>query len=326
MLEQRCLVLGGRGFIGSHLTDALLTAEHHVCCFDQSPVLAEKVHPRLEHRIADWASDQDLESALSDCDVCFHLVSTTLPHTSNLDPVFDIESNLIRTIKLLDMAVKHGVKKIIFTSSGGTVYGKPIQVPIPESHPTEPTCSYGISKLAIEKFLALYKQLHGLDYTVLRIANPFGERQRLEGQQGAIAVFMGKVLRGETVEIWGDGGVVRDYIHISDVVQALLLAMTSKSISQGVFNIGSGQGYSLNEVLSAIEQVTSKPVLRRFLEVRTFDVPVSVLDISSAAANLGWKPQIPFLQGLQRFNNWIESTSGIVKNPVGTHTHTTKHL
>lgn len=309
MLEQRCLVLGGRGFIGSHLTDALLTAGHHVCCFDQSPVLAEKVHSRLEHRIADWASDQDLESALRDCDVCFHLVSTTLPHSSNLDPVFDIESNLIRTVKLLDMAVKQGVKKIIFTSSGGTVYGKPIKVPIVESHPTEPTCSYGISKLAIEKFLALYKQLHGLDYTVLRIANPFGERQRLEGQQGAIAVFLGKVLRGETVEIWGDGSVVRDYIHISDVVQALLLTMTSNSKVHNVFNIGSGQGYSLNEVLSSIEQVTNKTVLRRFIEARTFDVPVSVLDISCAFTQLGWQPQTTFLQGLQRFYTSIEDTS-----------------
>lgn len=307
MLEQRCLVLGGRGFIGSHLTDALLAAGHHVCCFDQSPVLTEKVHPRLEHRIADWASDQDLESALRDCDVCFHLVSTTLPHSSNLDPAFDIVSNVIRSVKLLDMAVKLQVKKIIFTSSGGTVYGKPTQVPIAESHPTDPTCSYGISKLAIEKYLALYKQLHGLDYTVLRIANPFGERQRLDGQQGAIAVFMGKVLRSETVEIWGDGGVVRDYIHISDVVRALLLAMSNTSETHGVFNIGSGQGYSLNEVLSAIEQVTSKQVLRRFLVGRPFDVPVSVLDIACAGTHLGWQPQTTFLQGLKRFYAWIDN-------------------
>lgn len=326
MIEQRCLVLGGRGFIGSHLTDALLAAGHHVCCFDQSPVPAQSTHPRLEHRVADLASDQALESALSDCDICFHLVSTTLPHSSNLDPVFDIESNLLRSVKLLDMAVKHGVKKIIFTSSGGTVYGKPIQVPITETHPTEPTCSYGITKLATEKYLALYKQLHGLDYTVLRIANPFGERQRLNGQQGAIAVFMGKVLRGEVVEVWGDGSVVRDYIHISDVVQALVLAMPIESSAQGVFNIGSGQGYSLNEVLSAIEEVTSKQVLRRFLDVRTFDVPVSVLDISCAAKNLGWKPQTPFLQGLQRFHNWIESTSGIMKTSVETQTNSTKDL
>lgn len=316
MIEQRCLVLGGRGFIGSHLTDALLAAGHHVCCFDQSPVLAEKVHPRLEHRIADWASDQDLESALRDCDVCFHLVSTTLPQISNLDPVFDIESNLVRTVKLLDMAVKHGVKKIIFTSSGGTVYGKTIQVPIGESHPTEPTCSYGITKLAIEKFLALYKQLHGLDFTVLRIANPFGERQRLEGQQGAIAVFMGKVLRGETVEIWGDGSVVRDYIHISDVVHALILAMSNKTTNKVVFNIGSGQGYSINEVLNAIENVTKQPVARRFMEVRTFDVPVSVLDIASASTYLGWTPKITFDQGLKRFYDWIKGASEIKNNPI----------
>lgn len=308
MIEQRCLVLGGRGFIGGHLTEALLADGHHVCCFDQSPVHIQNTHPRLEQVVADSASDQALQAAMSDCDVCFHLISTTLPNSSNIDPVFDIESNLVRSVKLLDMAVKYGVKKIIFASSGGTVYGRPTQIPITESHPTEPTCSYGIAKLATEKYLALYKQLHGLDYTVLRIANPFGERQRLHGQQGAIAVFMGKVLRDETVEIWGDGSVVRDYIHISDVVQAFLLAMPSKSIEQCVFNIGAGHGYSLNEVLSAIEQVTGKPVLRRFLAVRTFDVPVSVLDITKAGKHLGWQPQTPFLHGLQRFHNWIVAT------------------
>ena len=198
---------------------------------------------------------------------------------------------------------------IIFTSSGGTVYGIPSQVPIRETHPTDPTCSYGITKLATEKYLALYQQLHGLDYTVLRIANPFGERQRIHGQQGAIAIFMGKTLRGEVVDIWGDGTVVRDYIHISDVVQALMLAMPSQSHSQRVFNIGSGQGHSLNEVLHNIEQVTGKPVLRRLMGPRPFDVPVSVLDIRCAAQHLAWQPQTPFLQGLQRFHEWVKSST-----------------
>lgn len=309
MKEQRCLVLGGRGFIGSHLTDALLAAGHHVCCYDKSPVQARIPHPRLKHLVADLASEGMLQSALSDCDICFHLISTTLPSSSNLDPAFDIESNLLRTVKLLDLAVKTGVKKIIFTSSGGTVYGKPTKVPITETASTDPTCSYGITKLATEKYLELYKQLHGLDYTVLRIANPFGERQRLHGQQGVVAVFMGKVLRGEVVEIWGDGSVVRDYIHISDVVKALLMAMSSQNMEYGLFNIGSGEGLSINEVLSAIEEVTNKPALRRFKDVRTFDVPVSVLDISRAAEHLGWSPQTPFHLGLQRFHTWIEEFS-----------------
>ena len=151
----------------------------------------------------DFTSDSDVASAVIGCDVCFHLISTTLPKSSNLDPVFDIETNLMGTVRLLNQVVKSGVGKVIFLSSGGTVYGPPQEIPIVETHPTNPICSYGITKLAIEKYLELFYQLHGVDYTVLRLSNPFGERQRIESSQGAVAVFLGKALRGEKIEIWG---------------------------------------------------------------------------------------------------------------------------
>src|SRR5262249_42060795 len=142
---------------------------------------------------------------LEGCQTCFHLVSTTLPKSSNADPVFDVESNVLATIRLLTQAIQTGLKKVVFVSSGGTVYGVPKQIPILETHATDPMCSYGITKLSIEKYLHLFHVLHGLDYTVLRLSNPFGEGQRVHASQGAVAVFLGKVLRGETVEIWGDG-------------------------------------------------------------------------------------------------------------------------
>ena len=189
---------------------------------------------------------------------------TTLPKSPNADPVFDVKSNVLGTVRLLTHAVKFGLKKIIFGSSGGTVYGAPAQLMIPETHPTNPVCSYGISKLAIEKYLGLFYHLQGLDYTVLRIANPFGERQRTQASQGAVAVFLGKVLRGEPVEIWGDGSVVRDYIYIADVVDALLIALEQTS-SEHVFNIGAGRGHSLNEVLDGIEKVTGHLANRQYL-------------------------------------------------------------
>lgn len=307
---KRSLVLGGRGFIGTHLIDALLEQGHFVRCFDRPNVapLGEShfSHPNFELCEGDFTSEAEVAKALEGCDVCYHLVSTTLPKSSNADPVFDVESNVVATIRLLNLAVKSGLRKIVFISSGGTVYGDPTQVPIPETHATDPACSYGIAKLAIEKYLALFHRLYGLDYSVLRLANPFGEGQRTYASQGAVAVFLGKVLRGETVEIWGDGTVVRDYIHVSDVVRALL-ASSAQSGEEHVFNIGSGRGHSLNEVLDAIERVTGRNANREYLSGRGFDVPVSVLDIERAkqSLGLGWAPFVSFDHGLERFAAWL---------------------
>jgi len=307
-LPKRCLVLGGRGFIGSHLVDALLDAGNFVRCFDRPHVttLGEDhlANANFELYEGDLSCEADIVAALEGCDICYHLVSTTLPKSSNADPVFDVESNLLGTIRLLNHAVKAGVKKIIYVSSGGTVYGMPEQMPILETHPTEPTCSYGITKLAIEKYLALFNQLHGLDYTVLRIANPYGERQRIHASQGAVAVFLGKVLRSEPVEIWGDGSVVRDYIYIADVVDALL-AVIEPTESEHVFNIGSDRGLSLNEVLIQVESVTGQVAVKRYMPSRVFDVPRNVLSIERAKYLIGWSPKVSFEQGISRFADWL---------------------
>lgn len=309
-----CLVLGARGFIGSHLTDALLAAGAHVRAFDRPGIqavkgLQEDNRPGLSSLEGDLVSTKDIDMALTGVDVCYHLVSTTLPKTSNLDPAYDIETNLLGTLRLLDAAVRHKVKRVVFTSSGGTVYGNPSHTPIAESHPTEPTCSYGIMKLAIEKYLALYQQLHGLQHTVLRLANPYGERQRIEASQGAVAVFLGRALRGEAIEIWGDGSVVRDYLHISDVVRALIAAATSGSANQ-VFNIGSGQGSSLNTLLSAIREVTGKDLNVSYQPGRGFDVPVNVLDVTRAEKELGWAPQTNLQTGIAQTWQWIQQEYG----------------
>ncbi|HEA3090938.1 TPA: NAD-dependent epimerase/dehydratase family protein [Aeromonas salmonicida] len=307
-LGKRCLVLGGLGFIGTHLVKALLDLGFKVRCFERphtNSVMADFFqHPNFELFEGDFASETDVAEAIKNCDFCYHLVSTTLPKSSNLDPVFDIESNLIGTIRLLQHAVDNGVQKVIFISSGGTVYGTPMELPILENHPTDPTCSYGITKLAIEKYFALFHHLHGLDYTVLRLANPYGEGQRIHSQQGAIAVFLGKILRGETIEIWGDGTVVRDYIHVSDVVDSLLLSLAASN-GNHLFNIGSGIGNSLNEIISTIERVTNCRAIVNYSDSRDFDIPVNILNINKAKNLSGWSPKVTLENGIERFYKWL---------------------
>jgi UDP-glucose 4-epimerase len=309
-LSRSCaLVLGARGFIGSHLTDALLAAGAHVRAFDREairPVLDSTVaHANLENIDGDFTSAADLDRALQGVDICFHLVSTTLPRSSNLDTVYDAETNLVGTLRMIDLALRHGVKRIVFVSSGGTVYGTPRQVPIREDHATDPLCAYGITKLAIEKHLELARVLHGLEYTVLRLANPYGERQRPEASQGAVAVFLGKALKNEAIEVWGDGSVVRDFIYIGDVVAALLAASRGGATEQRVFNIGSGRGNSVTEVLECIGACLGRRPQVHYLPARVFDVPVNVLDIARAREHLAWAPGVDLLAGVSRSAEWL---------------------
>jgi UDP-glucose 4-epimerase len=313
---RKCVVLGGLGFIGWHLIDALLAAGYAVRCFDRPNVVPvaeqRRPSPQFELLEGDMLSEADIKLALAGCDVCFHLISTTLPSSSNADPVFDVESNLVGTLRMLEHAVRAGIKKVIYVSSGGTVYGVPVKIPLSETHPADPICSYGIAKLAIEKYLALFQRLHGLEYVVLRISNPFGEYQRVEASQGAVAVFLYKALINETIEIWGDGSVVRDFIYISDVTRALLKAMDYDG-EQRLFNIGSGEGRSLNDVLSAIEILINRSVPRMYKPARGFDVPANVLDINRAKQFLSWTPQISLEQGLSAFYKRISETHTVNK-------------
>jgi UDP-glucose 4-epimerase len=199
------------------------------------------------------------------------------------------------------------VRKIVFISSGGTVYGIPHEVPIPESASTDPISAYGISKLAIEKYLALYHYLYGCDYSVLRVANSFGPYQSPHRRQGLIAAFMHRIARGQAVEIWGDGRVVRDFVYIDDVIDAVLAAAVYGG-SHRVFNVGAGIGRSVLEVVTDIADVLGRPDVAPIHKPgRATDVPVNVLNIALIQREFGWSPRTDWRQGLRLTADWIRS-------------------
>lgn len=298
---MNCLVLGGNGFIGSHLVDRLLREGHAVRVFDKYEEHYRKPLPGVDYRYGDFGNRGLLADALNGMEIVFHLVSTTLPKTSNDDPAFDIQSNVVETIFLLEQCLAKKINKIVFISSGGTVYGRPLALPIREDSPTEPECSYGIMKLTTEKYLALFNHLYGLRYTVVRPSNPYGSRQNPLGIQGAIPVFLGRVARREPIEIWGDGEVVRDYIYIDDLVDGIYKATTTDSPSR-IFNLGSGVGRSLNEIVAVIRKVTGYDVKVKYTAKRSFDVPKIYLDITKAKEQLSWQPVTSLENGI--INTW----------------------
>jgi UDP-glucose 4-epimerase len=303
---MNCLLLGGGGFLGLNLGHALRALGHAVTIFDR-PASVLRLQA-LGHPFAwiegDFVNTVDVTRALRGMDAVFHLVSTTLPKTSNENPAYDIESNVVSTLHMLETARKSRVGMVLFASSGGTVYGIPREVPIRETHPTDPTCSYGIGKLAIEKYLHLYHELHGLEYRILRIANPYGEEQRTTGIQGAVAVFLARAMEGEPIRVWGDGSVVRDFLHVSDVSAAFVRALEHRGEDR-LFNIGAGRGHSLNELLAAIEALLGRAVRREYTAQRDFDVPVNVLDITRAREKLGFEPRVGLPEGLERTMRWM---------------------
>jgi UDP-glucose 4-epimerase len=299
---MRALVLGGNGFIGSHLVDALLGDGHRVRVFDRQPDRFREPLNGVDYRFGSLADVADVAEALTGIDVVFHLVSTSVPSTSNLDPVADIEGNLVSAVQLLDQMRRLDVRRIVFLSSGGTVYGNPETSPVTETHPLRPICSYGVVKVAIENYLAMYQDLYAIEPVVVRPSNPVGPRQGHLGVQGVIPTFLRRLLDGDPIQVWGDGSVVRDYLDITDLASLCLRAGTSDVI--GVFNAGSGVGTSIRDVISLIESVTGRQADVTYQPARSFDVQRIVLDSGLARRTFGWSPTIALDESIRRTWEW----------------------
>jgi UDP-glucose 4-epimerase len=300
-------VFGGGGFLGSAIVDSLLLEGHAVRVLERPGIPPHRSFRAGEHLDwieGDFGHSADLQKALQGASAAIHLVCTTRPKSSNEEPIFDVQSNVVSTLQLLQVMRELGVKKLIFASSGGTVYGPPVHTPIDEDHPTNPTTSYGITKLMIEKYLLLEKVLHGLQPTILRVANPYGERQRVEHAQGVVAAFLKCALTGAPIEIWGDGSVIRDYLHIADVAAAFRSALQYGG-PESIFNIGSGTGLSLNALVAILSAELGRPLDVIYKPGRDFDVKSNVLCCRRARQDLQWQPQISMAAGLKRTLTWL---------------------
>ena len=237
-----CLVLGADGFIGSHLVDSLVACGHKVRAFSRfkggESFNLEHLRGEVDFVAGDFLNHSDLEGVLSDIEYVFHMVSLSTPASTMKDPRFDVEANVCGTMDLLELCVKHRVKKVVFPSSGGTVYGNVDSELIAEDAMTDPVCPYGISKLMIEKYLRYFSDLYGLDYLIFRISNPYGERQRLVGNQGVIPIFLNLVKNNDPITVFGDGSMVRDYIYVKDVVD-FMTRVFELDTRERIYNLGS---------------------------------------------------------------------------------------
>ncbi len=305
--QSDVFILGGNGFIGTALSDRLRDEGRHVMVLDPMP-------PRDPSHRETW-----IPGKLEDIQLCdkvlrpgmtvVHLAWSSLPEPSNRDPYGDLASNLLPTVRWLAACAEAKVAKVVFMSSGGTVYGIPRGMPIREDHVTDPICSYGIGKLAVEKYLALYHHLHGLPFAVLRGSNVYGPGKDPFGKQGAVNVFLGALARKETIHLWGDGKVVRDYLYISDLVDLIVRCMDGGSpAGPRIHNAGSGRGYSLREILEEIRDVTGEEPRVAWSEGRKVDVPTNVLDITRARSEFGWLPRVTLHDGIRKTWEWIRGS------------------
>lgn len=306
---QRVLVTGGCGFIGSHLVALLSSLGQRVVICDRQPLPPWLVGaPGIEWRQGELVDLLTASYLLDEVDTVYHLAWAHIPESATQHPVGDIQANLVPTIRLLQGCVEHRVRRLVFLSTGGAIYGRVRRLPVTESHPPRPISAYGVTKLAAEKYIDLYHHLHGLSYAILRPSVPYGPGQDPLGRQGAVSVFIGNILTGRPITLWGDGdAIVRDFFHVSDLARAAVLA-AGHSKPTGVFNIGGGRPVSLNHLVGLLCELAEPEysVQIHRASPRPFDVPRLVLDITAASENLGWTPEMPLRQGLAATWAWYK--------------------
>lgn len=312
---MRVLLLGAAGFIGTNLTIELMKKpKYEITLVDKnkdffSPVV--KTNLKNVHIVeSSLTVNMDFDSVLKDQDIVYHLVSTTVPTTSNQHISQELVSNVIFSANLFEACIRCGVKKVVFISSGGTVYGKEVDCPLKEKTATNPISSYGVQKVTIEKLLYLYRYMYGLDYRIIRLANPYGPYQRPNGVLGAVTTFTYKALKGDEITVYGDGSVVRDFIYIDDAIRAIMKIVEGEN-KHHTFNLGCGYGTSIKQVLTTIETALGIKLNVSYIEGRKVDVPVNYLDISRYEKYYGALNPISLEDGIKKTADFMKKQYNI---------------
>jgi UDP-glucose 4-epimerase len=302
---RKILVTGGAGFIGSHIVDALLAAGHQVAVLDDlSTGLRENLHPEADLHELDIRSPEAAHLVEEGgFEAVIHEAAQMDVRKSAEDPGLDAEINILGTLNLLGACVRGGVRQVLFASTGGAIYGEQEVFPAPEEHPTRPVSPYGVSKLAVERYLYYFQIEHGLDATCLRYGNVYGERQNPNGEAGVVAIFLGRLHAGEACTVYGDGEQTRDYIHVGDVVAANLAALGQPGFN--TYNVGTGREVSVLEILAHLKRLTGVELPAVHKPARPGEQRRSSLDPGRLREALGVADPLPLAEGLERTAEWF---------------------
>lgn len=298
---MKVLVTGGAGFIGSHVVDAYLEQGHPVVIVDdlstgrESNLNPAAVFYKMD--IRDPALAQVFEAERPE--VVNHHAAQMDVRRSIIEPIFDADVNVLGSINLLECARRYGVRRIVYISTGGAVYGEPVYLPCDEAHPIQPICPYGASKHTVEHYLYMYHQNYGLEYVVLRYPNVYGPRQDPHGEAGVVAIFTGQMLADQQVVINGDGEQERDFVYVGDCARANLLALQNHNVS-GIYNLGSGVGTTVNQIFALLKELTGYSRDAVHGPPKLGETRRIYLDASKARRELGWKPEVDLRQGLEK--------------------------
>ncbi|MFT6053293.1 MAG: UDP-glucose 4-epimerase [Roseivirga sp.] len=299
--KSKILVLGGNGFIGSHLVESL-HKKYRVSVLERRRNTGNELDG-VDYIYGDFEQEDLLRKSLIGVDFVVHLISTTVPKTADADPVYDLNTNLMNTISLLKILPDTGVRKLVYFSSGGTVYGEPKMALVKEDHPREPIGSYGIVKCAIEDYIRFYASKNTFNYLIVRPSNPYGPGQISYGLQGVIPMIFDAMINNKVFQLWGGGDEVRDYIYIEDLIDAVKRLIDTNCT--GIYNIGSGQGHNVNQLVEAIECQMTKKLMTKVVESNHNAIRRFVLSIDKLNTDVNWMPQTELKEGLEKYHKWL---------------------
>jgi len=303
---SKILVAGGAGFIGSHIVDRLIEKGNEVIVIDNlSTGKKENLNNNAKFYQVDICSSEISQIFEQEKPkIVFHFAAQVDIRKSVKDPIEDAKINILGSLNLINNCQKFEVKRFIFASSGGSIYGDTDIIPTPENHPENPESPYGICKLTIEKYLHFYKQTFGLNYTALRLANIYGPRQNSKGEAGVIAIFCDKMLKNEKVVINGDGEQTRDFVFVDDIVKVALLSMEQEK--DGIYNIATGKETNINEIFVRVKKLIGSNCEEKHAPAKSGEQKRSCLDYFKAKQELNWEPEYNLEKGLEKTINWFK--------------------